>query len=361
MRYVNEFRDKRLIDHIISNLRGFNKRDYTFMEVCGGHTYAFHRFGLPAIIPPNFRLLSGPGCPVCVTGKSLIEKAIIYSGMNAFVITTFGDLMRVPGINSSLEKEKSKGKDIRIVYSPLDSLEIAIKEPEKIIVFIGIGFETTAPGTAIAIKEAARKGISNFFVLSAHKIMPPAMKAIITGGSELDGFICPGHVCAITGSEIFDFIPNDHQIGCVVTGFEPLDMLQALYMLAHQLEKSDPKVEIQYRRAVSSKGNLIAKKIMNEIFEYSDEWWRGFGTIPLSGLKLRKEFSSFDIEAIYPVSVIENVDDKGCICGNILRGIESPDNCRLFSKVCNPSNPVGACMVSAEGACHTYYKFKKYD
>jgi hydrogenase expression/formation protein HypD len=359
MKYVDEYRDGMLIATHLGKIGEFSQRSYTFMEVCGGHTAAIHRFGLPSLLPANIKLVSGPGCPVCVTGKTFIDKAISYSRNPEFVITTYGDLMRVPGTASSLEKEKSAGHDIRIVFSPMDALEMAMKEFPKKVVFIGIGFETTTPGSAIAIKEASKRELTNFFLLSAHKVMPPAMKAVIEGGTAIDGFICPGHVSAIAGSGIFDFIPQEYGLPCVVTGFEPADILQSLVMLMQQLEDNDPKVEIQYSRAVTRKGNILAQKMMDEVFCLSDEWWRGLGNIPLSGLKLLDEYAGFDVERVFPYYAGSPETDDDCLCGEVLRGLKTPAECGLFAKKCNPLNPVGACMVSSEGACQIFYRYNR--
>ena len=296
MKYIDEFRNKNLIMNLAVLIRKSVIRNYTFMEVCGGHTAAIHRFGIPFLLPDNVRLISGPGCPVCVTGTDFIDKAIAYSKMEKVIICTFGDLLRVPGTVSSLEKEKAAGADVRIVLSGLDALDIARMNPENKVIFLGIGFETTAPGTAATIKQAEKENIENFFLLSAHKVMPPAMEAIIKDGVNIDGFICPGHVATITGSSIFEFIPESFYLGCVVAGFEPADLLQSILMLIRQVNQNDPKVEIQYNRAVTLQGNLIAQKLMSEVFEPCDVPWRGFGIIPFSGLMLRKNFERFDIE-----------------------------------------------------------------
>jgi hydrogenase expression/formation protein HypD len=358
MKYIDEFRNKNLIMKLADLIRKSVTRNYTFMEVCGGHTAAIHRFGIPFLLPDKIRLISGPGCPVCVTGTDFLDKAIAYSNMEKVIICTFGDLLRVPGTASSLEKEKAAGADVRIVLSGLDALEIARTNPENKIVFLGIGFETTAPGTAATIKQAERENIENFFLLSAHKVMPPAMEAIIKDGVSIDGFICPGHVATITGSSIFDFIPESFNLGCVVAGFEPADLLQSILMLIRQVNQNDPKVEIQYNRAVTLKGNSIAQKLMSEVFEPCDAPWRGFGIIPFSGLMLRKNFERFDIEKEVPVRINFQEDNELCICGKILRGLKTPGDCPLFAEVCFPENPLGACMVSVEGACNTWYRYK---
>jgi hydrogenase expression/formation protein HypD len=328
------------------------------MEVCGGHTAAIHRFGIPSLLPVNIKLISGPGCPVCVTGTDFIDKAIAYSKMGEVIIATFGDMIRVPGSASSLGKEKTAGADIRIVLSGLEALDIAKINSEKQVIFLGIGFETTAPGTAVTIKVAEKENVENFFLLSAHKVMPPAMEEIIKEGVKLDGFICPGHVATITGSEIFNFIAEKYNLGCVITGFEPTDILQSILMLVNQVNAKIPKVEIQYSRAVTEKGNIIAKRHLYQIFEPCDERWRGFGVIPGSGLKLRKEYEKFDAEKIMPVDIKFSEEDVLCICGDILRGIKTPEDCSLFVGTCTPENPAGACMVSNEGACNNSYKYR---
>ena len=360
MKYVDEYRDRELIRKMIKQLHQFTDREYLFMEVCGGHTMAMHRFGINTLLPENFKLISGPGCPVCVTSKSFIDKAVKYSGMSDTIIATFGDLIRVPGSTSSLEKELTKGADVRIVFSGLDALDIAVNNSGKRVIFLGIGFETTAPGTAVVIKEAVRLSVHNFLLLSAHKVMPPAMEAIIRNGITIQGFICPGHVSAITGSKIYDFIPEKYKLGCVVTGFEPLDLLQGLLMLVKQIREGNAHTAIQYKRAVTAEGNLLAQKHMNDVFINADDWWRGFSIIHNSGLKLRDEYAAFDAEKVIPLSINASEDDGACICGSILRGQATPVECPLFDAICLPENPVGACMVSSEGACHAYYKYRKH-
>jgi hydrogenase expression/formation protein HypD len=358
MKYIDEYRNKDLIIKLADQIRKSVRHDYTFMEVCGGHTAAIHRFGIPSLLPGNVKLISGPGCPVCVTGTDFIDKAIAYSKMEEVIICTFGDLLRVPGSTSSLEKEKAAGADIRIVLSGLEALEIARIKTEKKVIFLGIGFETTAPGTAVTIKLAEKEYIKNFFLLCAHKIMPPAMEAIIKEGVNLDGFICPGHVATITGSTVFNFIPEKFNLGCVITGFEPADILQSILMLIRQVNLNTPKVEIQYNRAVNVNGNAIAQRHLYEVFETCNAQWRGFGVIPSSGLMLRKDFERFNVENRIPVRINFQEDNELCICGKILRGLKTPDDCPLFADICFPENPIGACMVSNEGSCNTYYKYR---
>jgi len=358
MKFIDEYRDKELIIKLTGKIEKAVGHEYTFMEVCGGHTSAIHRFGIPSLLPGRIKLISGPGCPVCVTGKDFIDKTIACSRMENVVIATFGDLIRVPGSSSTLEGERTRGADIRIVISCLEALEIARMNPLKKIIFPGIGFETTAPGTAVTIKQSEKDNINNFWILSAHKLMPPAMEAIIQDGVEIDGFICPGHVAAITGSSVFNFIPLKYKLGCVITGFEPVDILQAILMLINQKNQDAPKVEIQYNRVVTENGNEIAIRYLSEVFEPCDAYWRGIGIIPGSGLKLLKTYERFDAEKTFSPDITLPNDDGLCICGEILRGKKTPGDCPLFAGLCSPHNPVGACMVSNEGACNTWFKYR---
>jgi hydrogenase expression/formation protein HypD len=358
MHYIDEYRKKELILSLSSELKKISKKEITLMEVCGGHTMAIHRFGLHFLLPPTIHLLSGPGCPVCVSGQHFIDTAIAYSKLPDVILSTYGDLIRVPGSSTSLEKEKAAGQDIRIVYSVLESLEIAKNNPGKKVIFLGIGFETTAPLTAAAIVEAKKEKIRNFSVLSAHKVMPPVMKALVAEGIKINGFIAPGHVTAITGTAIYNDLPKKFGLGVVVSGFEPVDMMQAILMLVDQIETGKPKVEIQYQRVVQKRGNPIAQRFLRQVFELKDEQWRGLGLIPESGLKIRSAFASFDAEKEFPVDIPVAPEPKGCICGLILRGLKTPNDCKLFAKKCTPSDPVGACMVSGEGTCATYYKYR---
>jgi len=361
MKLIEEYRDKELVLMLADRIRLTATGKYSFMEVCGGHTSSIHRFGIPALLPPGIKLISGPGCPVCVTGTDFIDRAVLYSQKPKVIIVTFGDLIRVPGSSSSLEKEKMKGADVRIVFSGLEALNIARSNRDKIIIFLGIGFETTAPGSAVTVKQAKEEGLNNFLLLSAHKIMPPVLDAIVKEGIQIDGFICPGHVATITGSRIFEFLPENYGLACVVTGFEPVDLLQSVLMLVRQINRKAPVVEIQYTRAVTSAGNIIARRLLSEVFEFADATWRGFGLIPGSGLILKKEYEDFDAAKRIPVTVLQKNENPKCICGAILRGLKTPYNCTLFRSVCTPENPVGACMVSAEGACNTYFKYLHHE
>jgi hydrogenase expression/formation protein HypD len=359
MRFIDEYRDKGLVLKLAGKIREISTKQISLMEVCGGHTMSIQRFGLPTVLPDTIRLLSGPGCPVCVSSRKYIDQAIAYSRLENVIIATYGDLIRVPGSTSTLDREKAVGADIRIIYSVMDSLEIAKQNPAKKIIFLGIGFETTAPASAAAILGAYRQNISNFHLFSSHKIMPPAMAALIDEGVRIDGYIAPGHVSTITGTEIYREIAEKYHLGCVISGFEPLDLVEAIYMLVRQIENNDQKIEIQYKRAVKAEGNAKAREILEDVFELRDDWWRGLGVLKNSGLGIRKKYESFDAEKIINVEVEPTREDKGCICGEVLKGLKNPKECKLFAKACTPENPVGACMVSNEGACQAYYRYNR--
>ena len=357
MKYVDEYRNKEIAQKMLRQIKSISKKKINLMEVCGTHTVAIFRNGIRKILPPNINLISGPGCPVCVTPISNIDEIIALSREDNFIITTFGDMIRVPGSTSTLEKEKTDGADIRIVYSTLDALKIAQDNSSKEVVFMGVGFETTSPTIASAVLKAQKEKISNFSVLSVAKIMPPAMKALLEGKEvNIDGFICPGHVSAIIGSQPYNFIAAQYKIPCVICGFEPLDILQTIYMLVKQIEDGRAEVEIQYERAVKSEGNKIALDKINEVFEVVDSDWRGIGYIPLSGLEIKDNYGQFNARK-FEVEIEETKEPKGCRCGEVLRGVIIPPECSLFKKVCTPENPQGACMVSTEGTCAAYYKY----
>ena len=358
MKHIDEYRDKILVDLLLKQIWETSKSPVRLMEVCGGHTVAIRKFGIPALLPKTIQLLSGPGCPVCVTGKSFIDKAIKLAKEPKTIITTYGDLMRVPSSSSTLEKERANGADIRMVYSPLDSLEIAKQNPSKKIIFLGIGFETTSPATAVTFFKAKMENLNNFYLLSAHKIMPPAMKMLIDEEVQIDGYICPGHVSTIIGSRMYYPIVEKFGLACVITGFEPVDLLQGILMLIKQFENKNPKVEIQYKRAVKPEGNLKALKLLDEVFELKDDWWRGLGVVPQSGFRLKQEFEKLDAEFNFDLNVPEPEEEKACICGDILKGLKLPPDCQMFGKICSPENPVGACMVSSEGSCQAFFRYE---
>ncbi len=357
MKYIQEYRDKELLQKLSRQLHQISNRELTIMEVCGSHTMSIHRFGIHQFLPPTITLVSGPGCPVCVTAVDFIDKAVALARIPNTIITTYGDLIKVPGSSSSLEKEKAHGADVRIVYSIDEALQMAIQNPNKEIIFLAIGFETTTPPTAAGVLKAKANHIKNFSVLCAHKVMPPAMKAIIDEGIPIDGFLAPGHVSVITGSEMYGFIADKFKKGVVISGFEPVDILQSIIMLVNQMQTNKPAVEIQYTRVVKPEGNLKAKEIIDEVFEHTSANWRGLGLLENSALKLRKKYIEFDAEHKFAINAEETREAKGCICGLVLKGIKKPNDCKLFSSVCSPENPVGACMVSSEGACNVYYRF----
>ncbi|MDD5482346.1 MAG: hydrogenase formation protein HypD [Kiritimatiellae bacterium] len=334
-------------------------RPVRIMEVCGTHTVTACRSGLRALLPDNLALLSGPGCPVCVTPADFIDRAILLARRPDAVIATFGDLLRVPGSLGALELEKAKGSRVRIVYSALDALELAAKNGERKVIFLAVGFETTAPGIAWVVRQAAERGVKNFSILGALKTMPAAMAALLSAGdADIDGFLCPGHVSSIIGTHPYEFIGRDYQRPCVIAGFEPLDMVLAIEMLLEQIVSGRAKVRNGYRRAVGAEGNRPARAIIAEVFAPADAEWRGLGLVPGSGLKLKKRFKNHDAETLFPgLDVPPGVDDPECLCGAILRGRAVPSACPLFGRKCTPSSPVGACMVSAEGACAAYYKY----
>lgn len=334
------------------------ERVVNLMEVCGTHTMAAFRTGLRSLLPQNVRLLSGPGCPVCVTPNRFLDQAIELARRPKTIVATFGDMLRVPGSHGSLEQARAQGGQVRVVYSALDALELAGKYADHEVVFLGVGFETTAPGTAWAIRGAV-PSVQNFSVLCAHKTMPRAMATLLSGGEvRIDGFLCPGHVSVIIGAQAYEFLAREWSAPCVVAGFEGEDMLEAIVMLLRQIEEQRAEVEIQYRRAVRWEGNARALKLLAEVFEPCDEEWRGLGTIQGSGLAIRPEFAGADARRRFADVVAPPPQEpRGCACGDVLRGAKAPPECPLFRRICTPSNPVGACMVSSEGTCAAYYKY----
>ena len=362
MRFIDEFRNSAVAHGLAVRIREKQVRPVNLMEVCGTHTVAIFKHGIRQFLPEKVSLLSGPGCPVCVTPNADIDKAIALAQNGGVILTTFGDMMTVPGSYSSLHQANAAGADIRVVYSVLDALRIAQDNPHRSVVFLGVGFETTAPTTASAILEAERLGIENFFFLSVHKLIPPAMRALLdSDGVRIDGFICPGHVSTIIGSHPYEFIAKEYGIPCVIAGFEPLDILQAIDMLLVQVTTQEARVDIQYRRAVRKEGNPLALRYMDKVFEVTKSTWRGIGPIPGSGLRLRQGYERFDAESAFQIVTRPPREAKGCRCGEILRGVCIPSDCRLFAKACTPEHPVGPCMVSTEGTCSAWYLYGQED
>lgn len=355
MKYVDEFRDSRLIAKEAAQIKAAVDRKWRFMEVCGTHTMSIFRFGLRRILPREIELLSGPGCPVCVTPNGYLDKAIAIAGEKNVIVTTFGDMLKVPGSRRTLEDARSSGGDIRIVYSTTDALEIARKNPSKEVVFLGVGFETTVPTVAQSIIMAKRSRVNNYSVLSAHKTMPKALESLVESGINVDGFLLPGHVSAITGIAPYRFLANRYDKRCVVAGFEPIDIMQSILML---IKQAHPGVEIQYRRIAQAGGNPKARACIYKVFERCDSIWRGVGRVADSGLKIKKAYREFDAEAKFRPKVAPPKENRMCRCGDVLKGLTAPTGCRLFAKACTPEHPVGACMVSSEGACAAYYKYR---
>jgi hydrogenase expression/formation protein HypD len=363
MRFVDEYRNIALVRKVASKIKAVAPREpVNIMEVCGTHTQNFFRFGLDKILPQGLRFISGPGCPVCVSSQGYIDSAIKIAQQNDTIILTFGDMLRIPGRSSTLEKERARSADVRVVYSPLDSIDVAKANPGKKVIFLAVGFETTVPTIALSILAAKKEKLDNLFFLCALKLIPPAMGHLSKDRRlKLNGFLCPGHVSSIIGTKPYEFIAKRYKIGCCVAGFEPLDILEGIYFLMEQIVKGEPAVDNQYIRAVKRDGNPEARKIIAQVFQIGDASWRGFGVIPRSGLVLRKEFSRFNAEREFKISrsAEHEVQSRRCKCGDVLKGLILPIACPLFAGACTPDNPVGPCMVSHEGACNAYYKYHR--
>lgn len=358
MKYVDEFQDKKIVTRIAAAIKRINTKDVNLMEVCGTHTMSIFKNGIKALLPSSIHLISGPGCPVCVTSQSDIDRMITLAKIPNLILTTFGDMLRVPGTKSSLEKERAQGSDIRIVYSPLDSLEIAQENKNKEVVFLAVGFETTSPAIAAVVSDAKKARLNNFSIYSSHKLVNPAIAALL-GAQEikLDGFILPGHVSAIIGSSTYEFIIKKYAIPCVISGFEPTDILESILMLLKQITQKKPQVQIQYSRIVHPEGNLIAQKILRKVFISCDSDWRGLGCIKNSGYTLNKDYRAFDAKKKFDLKASGSKEIKNCLCGKVLQGVITPPKCKLFAKICTPENPYGPCMVSSEGTCAAWYKY----
>jgi hydrogenase expression/formation protein HypD len=358
IKHSEEYRDAELSRQLAEKIRQTSRRPVRLMEVCGTHTVSIFRSGIRSVLPGTISLLSGPGCPVCVTDQAEIDTFVELARQPGVTVTTFGDLMRVPGSASSLQREKADGRDVRIVYSTMDALALARKSPDRQVVFLGVGFETTAPTVAAAIAAAAGLKLANFSVISAHKLVPPALEALMAIEEvRVDGFILPGHVSVIIGLDAYRSFFERHRIPCVVAGFEPADILQAVAMLVEQVEADRPALENAYPRAVSPGGNAKARQVLAEVFEPADACWRGIGRIPASGLRIRAAYAAFDAKQRFGLRLPEAKTPKGCACGDILTGKKTPPECALYKKACTPLEPVGPCMVSSEGTCAAYYKY----
>lgn len=357
---LERFGDPRLGRRILDRIRRKARRVYTFMEVCGTHTMAFSRSGIRDLLKDCVDLVSGPGCPVCVTDNEDIDRMIALARVPGAIVTTFGDMMRVPGSRSNLFAERAQGRDVRVVYSPLEAVKVAAENPDRPVIFLGVGFETTVPAVTLALRETWRQGLANFYLYSAHKLVPPAMRALLeAGGATIEGFLCPGHVSTVLGRKGFAFLAEDYGVSAAIAGFEPVDLLMGVEALIDLVNRGEAAVVNTYGRAVLEEGNAAARAAIDEFFQPAAVPWRGLGTIPSSGLKLRPEFAAHDAEAAFPIRIPPPVAHSGCGCGDVLRGLLRPPDCPLFGTACDPSRPVGPCMVSSEGACAAYYRYGK--
>ncbi len=361
MKYIDDFRDPVLARALVAQIRREALRPIRVMEFCGGHTHAIFRFGLRELLAGAVELRSGPGCPICVTASADLDRAIALADLPGVIVATFGDMLRVPGTQGDLQAARARGADVRVVYSPASAVALAREHPEREVIFLGVGFETTAPGIAAALLQAESERIPNFSVLSLHKLTPPATRAILDGGEvTLDGILGPGHVSAITGSSAWEFLPRDYGIPVAISGFEPLDLLSAIAALVRAVVSAEPAVVNAYGRGVRPEGNAVAHDLLVRVFEPGAADWRGFGLIPASGLNLRADFAHRDAARRFPIVVAPSREPPGCRCGDVLRGTMTPPECALYARGCTPRNPVGPCMVSAEGACAANYQYGEY-
>ncbi len=358
MRFVDEYRDAEQAEKLLAAIRKVITRPWTIMEICGGQTHTLIKFGIDHMLPPEITLVHGPGCPVCVTPLELIDKAIAIARTPGVIFTSFGDMLRVPGSETDLLSVKAEGADVRMVYSPLDAVKLAQKHPDREVVFFGVGFETTAPPNAMAVWQAKQRGLHNFSILCSHVRVPPAMEAILNSPYNMvQGFLAAGHVCTVMGYWEYEPIAEKYRIPIVVTGFEPLDLLQGVYMCVKALEEGRWGVENQYTRAVTREGNVHAQNLIRQVFRVCDRKWRGIGTIPQSGFCLRPEFAAFDAEKKFGLGALQAHESELCIAGEILQGRKKPHECPAFGTRCTPERPLGAPMVSSEGACAAYYQY----
>ncbi len=358
MKYVDEYRDPQLAQCLLAKIRGTVTRPWTIMEVCGGQTHTLVRSGIDRLVPEDLRLIHGPGCPVCVTPLEMIERALAIAARTDVIFCSFGDMLRVPGANGDLLKVRAAGGDVRIVYSPLDAVRIAEQHNDRQVVFFAVGFETTAPATALAVWHAKRLGLRNFSMLVAHVLVPPAMEAVLsTPDNQVQGFLGAGHVCTVVGYEEYQALVDRYRVPIVVTGFEPVDLLEGILLIVRQLESGQHKVENQYARSARHNGNGQARKIIEEVYEACDRPWRGLGPLPRSGLRLRSSYAEFNAELRFDVAAVTAVEPSECRSGEVLQGRIRPDECAAFGSRCTPDNPLGAPMVSSEGACAAYWKY----
>jgi hydrogenase expression/formation protein HypD len=359
VRYIDEYRKSDLARRLAEQIARLSSRQLKLMEVCGGHTHTIFKYGIEDLLPENIEMIHGPGCPVCVIPLGRVDDSISLALGREVIFTSFGDMMRVPGSKTNLLEAKAAGADVRMVYSPLDALKIAKKNPAREVVFLALGFETTAPSTAMTVLQADREGVENFSVFCNHIMIVPALKAMLDSPElKLDGFVGPGHVSTVIGTRPYQFVARDYGKPLVVSGFEPLDVLQSVYMIVRQIIEGRAEVENQYSRVVEREGNPKALQVMQEVFEPRDYFeWRGLGSIAYSGMKLSRKYARYDAEVKYEVAGLKIADPKACQCGEILKGVKKPWECKVFGTACTPETPIGSCMVSSEGACAAYYNF----
>jgi hydrogenase expression/formation protein HypD len=357
---MNEYRDPVAAKNLAGEIRKVTTREWNIMEICGGQTHTIMKYNVEELLPEKITLIHGPGCPVCVTPLEIIDKAIAIALREDVIMTSFGDMMRVPGSEMDLLSVKAKGGNVKMLYSPLDAVNIAEQNPDKKVVFFGVGFETTAPANAMSVAEAKRRGIKNYSLLCSHVLVPPAIDALLSSPlNKIQGFLAAGHVCTVMGYEEYTPLSEKYKTPIVVTGFEPVDLLHGIYMTVKQLEENRCEVENQYSRAVVKEGNLAAKKLIADVFEVTDRKWRGIGTIPNSGWKLNNKYAEYDAEKIFDVESIEVNESPLCIAGEVLQGLKKPTECSAFGNECTPEHPLGAPMVSTEGACAAYFHYGK--
>lgn len=359
MKFIDEYRQSDLARALAAKIAAMTSQPLKLMEVCGGHTHTIFKYGIEDLLPPNIEMIHGPGCPVCVIPMGRTDDAIMLAQQPGVIFTTYGDAMRVPGSKLSLLDAKAAGADVRMVYSPLDALKIAKKNPDRHVIFLALGFETTSPSTALTILQAAKDGIENFSAFCNHITIVPALKAMLDSPDlRLDGFVGPGHVSTVIGTRSYEFVPREYGKPLVVTGFEPLDILQSVYMIVKQIIEGRAEIENQYGRVVTRDGNQRALEALFEVFEPREYFeWRGLGSIAHSGMKLRQKYAAFDAELKFSVPGLRVADPKACQCGEILKGVKKPWECKVFGTACTPETPIGSCMVSSEGACAAYYNF----
>ena len=362
MKYIDEYRDPRIARALVAEIARRVTRPWVLMEICGGQTHTLMRYAIDELLPKEIELVHGPGCPVCVTALETVDQAVCIASQPGVTFVSYGDMLRVPGSASDLFRVKAAGGDVRIVYTPVEALKIARANPERRVVFFGIGFETTAPANAMAVWQARQEGLRNFSMLVSHVLVPPAIRLLLTSRqNRVQGFIAPGHVCTVMGYGEYESLSREFHVPIVVGGFEPLDLLEAIHLLVAQLEEGRAEVENQYVRSVSYQGNLPAQRLMEEVFEVCDRKWRGIGAIPNSGLRLRPEFAAYDAEKVFGLEEMTAEEPAECLSALVLQGLKKPVDCPAFGQRCTPENPLGAPMVSAEGACAAYYQYRRHN